>query len=269
MLRRVTLFAVTLMLCLPPGDADARRKKKRRSKTPEQYVYLDGTKERVFWNDGDSFRVLRGNRKGTKVRLSGYNTLESYGPVHFWGAFHGWKLYDLAKDGTKLARATVWDCRSLGPKDGYGRLLVECAELTKAILKAGFAHVMAINADANPVHLKIQAKAQADRRGIWKWGIPARIVTSIHSTDENKDNPKYKGTAYNRVVDTRTGGSWTIKHTVAFKPCDAWCNGGSCMVYVPFQVRFGKKRPVCAKKGRDNRMVANPSALGYPFKDKW
>jgi len=270
LLRLTVVSLLTLAFTLPAMDADARRRRgKKKSKTPEQYVYLDGVKERVFWNDGDSFRVLRGNRKGEKARITGYNTLESYGPVHFWGAYHGWKLYDLAKDGMKLARSQAWECRTLGPKDGYGRILVECGGLTKEILAKGYAHVMVIGKDANPEHVKIQLKAQNQRKGIWQWGIPARIVTSIHSTDENKDNPKYKGIAYNRVCDTRTGQSWTVKHTTAFKPCDAWCNGGSCMVYVPFDVRFGDKRPICAKKGRDNRLVASPKNLGYPLPDKW
>lgn len=264
----LSLLLVAAVMIAAPSDAQARRAKKKKSKTPEQYVYLDGTKERVFWNDGDSFRVLRGNRKGTKARITGYNTLESYGPVHFWGAYHGWKLYDLAKDGTKMARATIWECKALGPKDGYGRILVDCPDLTKAILAAGLAHVFSIGKDANPEHVKIQLQSQNQRKGIWKWGIPARIVTSIHSIDENKDDPRYAGTAYNRVCDTRTGMSWTVKHNTAFKPCDAWCNGGSCMVYVPFNVRFGEKRPLCAKKGRENRLAVPPN-LGYPLKDKW
>jgi endonuclease YncB( thermonuclease family) len=253
-------LAVALTV-LAPGAAQGKRKQ---PKTPKQFLYLDGVKEQVNWNDGDSFRVLNGPRKGVKARMSGYNTLESYGPVHFWGSYHAYQLYDLGKDGMKLARSAPWNCKSLGPKDGYGRIIVACADLTKAILAKGYAHVFAVGSDPDPDYIAIQLKAQNDREGIWKWGIPARIVTSIHSTLERPDKPE----SYNRVCDTRTGRSWVVKHRTAFKPCDAWCDGGSCMVYVPFEVRFGDKRPACMRQGRDNRLTTPPH-LGYPLKDSW
>ena len=53
MIRCATVLAMALLLVLPAsGATHARRGRKKRSKTPEQYVYLDGVKERVFWNDG-------------------------------------------------------------------------------------------------------------------------------------------------------------------------------------------------------------------------
>ena len=79
----------------------------------------------------------------------------------------------------------------------------------------------------------------------------------IHSTLEDRGKAK----SYNRVCDTRTGASTAIDHAAAFEPCDGWCHGGSCMVYVPFEVRYGDKRPECAKRGRDNRF-ALPDHIG-------
>lgn len=256
----LALLTVGAVLLTTVRPAEARRGR-RKGKTPPQFLYLDGAKERVFWNDGDSFRVLDGPRKGTKARLAGYNTLESYGPVHFWGGFHAYELYHLAKKGMKLARSKTWECRSLGTADGYGRIIVECPELRRDILAQGYAHVFAVGSDPDPELVAIQLKAQDERKGIWAKGIPAQIVTSIHSTLENPGKPE----AYNRVCDTRTGKSWTVKHKVAFKPCDAFCRGGSCMVYVPFKERFGDKRPACTKTQGDLNRLVLPSHLGDPM----
>lgn len=263
LLRALVLFVCAFAVLLPSGEADARRKKKKR-KTPDQYVILDGIRERVNWNDGDSFRVLEGPNKDTKARIMGYNTLESYGPVHFWGGFHGYELYDIAKAGTKLARGTEWECESVGDKDGYGRILVKCPKLTEAIIRAGYAHLFAIDDPPDPELVRIQLDAQRRRAGIWSKGIPSEIVTSIHSTDENKDGKK---TSYNRICNTQTGMSSVITHETAFKPCDAWCHGGSCMLYVPFEIRFGDKRPECMRRGRDLR-VSPPAHVGNPLKPR-
>lgn len=247
---RVMVVLVGVLVLFPwsePVEA------KRRHKAKPQYVILDGDRTRVNWNDGDSFRVLRGPRKDTKARLMGYNTLESYGPVHFWGGFTAWQLSDMAKEGTRFAKTSEWDCESEGKQDRYGRILVNCPELTKGILAAGLAHVFTVGADADPEHLAIQLEAQNKRRGIWKWGIPARIVSSIHSGDEHPEDPSWR--PYNRVCDTRTGKSWTIPHTETYRPCAAWCNGGSCMVYVPFKVRYGSDRPACLRQGSKSRLV--------------
>ena len=79
-----------------------------KSKARPQFVIVDGERMRVNWSDGDSFRVIRGPRKGMKARLMGYNTLESYGPVHFWGGFDGYNLYDVAKDATAFVKTSCW-----------------------------------------------------------------------------------------------------------------------------------------------------------------
>ena len=84
-------------------------------------VYLNGVPSPVYFNDGDSFRVLAGKFAGSKARLAGYNTLESYGPVHFWGLQHGYDFYDNAKAGTELAKSQVWECMSRDGGGGYGR----------------------------------------------------------------------------------------------------------------------------------------------------
>ena len=50
-------------------------------------IILNGEKTAVYFNDGDTFKVLSGPLKGKRSRLYGYNTLEAYGPVHRWGSF--------------------------------------------------------------------------------------------------------------------------------------------------------------------------------------
>jgi endonuclease YncB( thermonuclease family) len=229
------------------------------------YVILDGLRTRVVWNDGDSFRIIRGPKKDVRARLADYNTLESYGPVHFWGAFHGYELYDLAKEGTKIAKKGVWECRATGKGGGYGREVIHCPDLSRELISLGLAHLFGVESKPNPALLKLQIEAQNKRLGIWSKGIPSHIVTSIHSIEEKKQDGTKRKTAYNRICDTRTGMSRVITHKVVFKTCDSWCYGGSCMVYAPFEVRYGKDRPRCLRKGRSNRLVVHPK-LGYPMR---
>ena len=84
-------------------------------------IRLDGEKVSVYWNDGDSLRVRSGRHKGTRVRLMGYNTLESFGPVHSWGEWTGDDLWALQDEGTRFARSRVWTCKSGGERDHYKR----------------------------------------------------------------------------------------------------------------------------------------------------
>ena len=246
-----------LLLCLAaPSQAKRRGTAKKGKKDTRQWVILDGRKTRVVWNDGDSFRVIRGPHNEMRARLAGYNTLESYGPVHFWGPYHGYDLYDNAKEATVLAKSKVWNCKIQEGSGGYGRALVKCPDLVEAMLTQGLAHVFAVGGKADPKLLAFQREAQNFRRGMWKRSIPSTIVTSIHSTSEKEDEEDKE--VYNRVCDTRTGQSWVTKHSVRFEPCDAWCHGGSCMVYVPFELRYGDKRPECLRKGRQNRLGLPP-----------
>ncbi len=259
---KMFMCCLVVVFVLPefvPKEADARRRRKR-SKTPPQLVVLDGIRERVFWNDGDSFRVTRGPRKGFKARLADYNTLESYGPVHFWGGYNAWDMYLLAKKGTTLARSQEWVCTSRNTSGGYGRVVVHCPKLSEAILRLGYAHLFTVGKTRAPAKLiAIQRKAQNQRRGIWKRGIPSWIVTSIHSMDEPTRDGSVRKKAYNRICDTVTGRTRGWNHTTRFKPCDAFCWGGSCMLYVPFAVRYGKNRPFCMREGWKSRMIPPPT----------
>ena len=82
-------------------------------------VKVNGTPSPVYFNDGDSFRVLEGKYTGTKGRLAGFNTLESHGPVHRWGKWTAKELYINAKMATRNAERGSWACQSEGEKDIY------------------------------------------------------------------------------------------------------------------------------------------------------
>jgi micrococcal nuclease len=250
-MRLLTVLLVALLWLVPHGEAQARS-----SKAKPQFVTVDGERLRVNWSDGDSFRVIRGSRKGMKARLMGYNTLESYGPVHFWGGFDGYNLYDVAKEATAFVKTEEWECSTKGDQDHYGRVLVDCPGLSVAIIRAGLAHTFGVGAKADAKLVEAQLDSQNKRKGMWKWGIPARIVTSMHSGDEKPSDPDWR--PYNRVCDTATGASWTVSHDRVFKVCEGWCHGGSCMMYVPFKQRYGDQRPSCLRRGHDNRMVLPP-----------
>ena len=262
--RLARVLFVLVMLLLLSAPAVAKRSSKKKSDT-RQWVVLDGRKTRVVWNDGDSFRIIRGPHKDMRARLAGYNTLESYGPVHFWGPHHAYELYDNAKAGTQLAKSTVWECETREGGGGYGRTLVECPKLREEMIRQGVAHVFAVVGKADPALMAVQLDAQRNRRGMWKRTIPSTIVTSIHSITEKEGEEGAE--VYNRVCDTATGRSWKVKHKATFKACDAFCHGGSCMVYVPFELRYGDKRPECLRRGRDNKLVL-PSHLGEPLKQR-
>ncbi len=184
-------------------------------------VILNGELVQVTFNDGDSFRVLSGDLKGAKARLAGYNTLESYGPVHQWGTWTAKELYVIAKMATLHARRGVWECTSDGETDTYGRMLVECLTLREDLVRRGMAHVMTI--DDNPgdaTLLAAQREAQAERRGIWAHGIPAFILTSLHSAEEDTTG---EGT-YNRLVSTDDAHSVKWKHSNRYGECDNVCH---------------------------------------------
>ena len=53
-------------------------------------VNLDGIEIEVKWDDGDTFHGVHPDGRKIKARLNGYNTLESYGPVHQWGEWIDW-----------------------------------------------------------------------------------------------------------------------------------------------------------------------------------
>lgn len=112
--------------------------------TQKQHITLDGDKVPVFFNDGDSFRVVgRHPRPDFKARIGQFNTLESYGPVHRWGEWSARELYKIAKKATDVARSGEWTCESRKKDDGtqitdsYGRVLVNCPDLAEALVRQG------------------------------------------------------------------------------------------------------------------------------------
>ena len=274
--RRVLVSLVVLTLGLGGAlgaAASSARAGEGKGKKPKQTILLDGIREHVNFNDGDSFRILDGPRKGQKARLIRYNTLESYGPVHFWGSANGWDLYHVNERDQELAKSEEWECETSGQADGYGRILVLCPELRKRMIQEGLAHVYAYKDEPDPDLVKLMHQAQDERRGMWKYGVPTHIVTSIHSIDEGKEGDSEEigsggsKKAYNRVADTKTGKTFAVEHELVYKACDAFCHGGSCLIYVPFKVRFGEDRPACMRGpgGEKNRLVPDPS-LSEPMR---
>ncbi len=209
---------------------------------PQTKVFLNGVPAPVFFNDGDSFTVLGGPLEGSKTRLAGYNTLESFGPVHRWGDWNAHELYVVAKMATLNARRGIWHCHSDMSRDGYGRTLWTCPDLIVDQLRKGLAHVMLVGDEpAPPEHLAAMRLAQAEKRGIWAKGVPEFVLTSLHSKDEG-----YEGTNYNRLVSTNDGHSTKWIHNDVYKECDEVCHtSGTCMVYVAMNRRFGPGRAAC------------------------
>ncbi len=181
-------------------------------------VFLNGVPTPVNFNDGDSFRILAGPMAGSQSRLGGYNTLESFGPVHQWGTWTRQELYHFAKMATQNGRRGVWHCESDLKKDGYGRLLWFCKDLAIDQVRKGLAHTMSVTEDPGDADvLKAQAEAMAARRGIWAKGIPDYVLTSNHSAAEGYPDP------YNRLVSTKDGSSRKWQHNQTYAECSATC----------------------------------------------
>ncbi len=205
-------------------------------------IVLDGAEAEVRWSDGDSFEVRSGPLAGTDVRLVGYNTLESYGPVHRWGSWTPRELYEIARTSKDLASARTWTCTSGGKRDAYRRLLVSCPDAALALVEAGHAFAFAVDDPPDPALLAAQRRAIEAKVGIWAKGAPAAIVTSVHPAKDGKP-------AYDRVVDLATGTSRKVEHGNAYGVCEEVCPkeaGGSCMVHVPFESRY-ENRPDCLR----------------------
>ena len=206
------LVALTLGALVPPS-VDA--------KEPQTKVYINGKPTPVFFNDGDSFRVLGGSYQGTKARLAGYNTLESYGPVHSWGDWTEKEMYVLAKMATLHARKGVWHCETDGKTDTYGRMLLWCPDLATELVRGGYAHAMSIDDEpGKPELLEAQRDAIVNQRGMWAHGVPAFILTSLHSVEEDVDG---HGT-YNRLVSSEDAHSVKWKHQNRYSECDKVCH---------------------------------------------
>lgn len=237
---------------------------------PASRVYLNGRPTPVYFNDGDSFRVLGGPLMGTKARLAGFNTLESYGKVHRWGGWTKKELYWNAKMATLNARRGVWHCSSKDlKKDTYGRILWYCLDLAVDQVRRGYAHVMSVN--HNP-GLSILIAAQNDaikhRRGMWAHGRPEYVLTSLHSAAEGGGKD---GKTYNRMVSTRDGHSAKWAHTKEYEKCSEICSGerrvSEDVVDKMTQLLLKEKElePILKKltKHHPRQMVSDYLRLGY------
>jgi endonuclease YncB( thermonuclease family) len=213
-LRSVTVALLTVILCAL-GSSSALA-------IPATKVFLNGVPTPVFFNDGDSFRVLAGKHKGTRARMVGFNTLETYGPVHQWGEWTFKELYVNSKMGTLNARNGIWRCSTEKfERDTYGRILWDCPGLAVDQVWRGYAHAMTVTDEASsPALLAAQHDAQEHKRGMWSHGIPHYILTSLHSFDEARARA---GKNYNRVVSTGNGHSAKWLHDDVYKECDEVC----------------------------------------------
>lgn len=187
---------------------------------PAAKVVLNGKAVPVFFNDGDSFRVLKGSKKGAKARLAGYNTLESHGAVHQWGTWTTKELYHVAKIATLYGRQGSWTCETDGATDTYGRMLVHCPELAENMVRRGYAHALSIDDTPSDAKLLAAQKEAIDaKRGIWAHGIPEFVLTSLHSVEEDVEG---HGT-YNRLVSSKDGHSIKWKHSNEYQECENVC----------------------------------------------
>jgi micrococcal nuclease len=206
----------------------------------EATVVVGGRALDVIWEDGDTLTFLSGPRKGRDARLMGFNTLESYGPVHRWGDWTPTELWQLALGAAGAAAAEPWECTLGHGKDAYGRLLLDCPKARRRLIEAGWAHVFAYDDPADPADLAAQRAARADGLGIWAKGTPETIVTSVNA-DEG-------GLVFMRVVSCRTGETRAEHQREDYQICDEICHGpaisGSCMLFVPFDRRY-ENRPEC------------------------
>ena len=187
---------------------------------PRTKVVVNGLMSPVYFNDGDTFRVLSGQLSGTKARLEGFNTLESFGPVHSWGSWSTRELYVNAKTATLHARRGIWRCSWDKRVDGYGRGLFKCPELAIHMIRTGMAHAMTVTAQPSPeIYLEAQREAIKHRRGMWAGGVPKYVLTSLHSVDEKPS----QNWAYNRLVSTHDGHSERWIHGETYGECHNVC----------------------------------------------
>jgi endonuclease YncB( thermonuclease family) len=204
-------------------------------------IVLQGRTTQVQWNDGDTFTFRSGRFSGKTARLVGYNTLESYGPVHRWGEWSPAELYDLAIAARNSAAETRWACTKQPKKDTYGRLLVDCPGARKALIESGLAHVFAYSSAPEETDMKAQRAARSAQIGIWKKGRPEHIVTNV-SADET-------GRVFLRVASARTGTTERRHQRHDYKACDEICEGpsvsGSCMIFIPYAARYSVP-PICS-----------------------
>lgn len=238
---------------------------------PASIVFLNGNPTAVFFNDGDSFRVLQGGMTGMKARLSGYNTLESFGAVHQWGGWNAHELFVNAKMATLNARRGVWHCTSDMKTDTYGRTLWWCPDLAADQIRKGLAHVMSVTDSAGDATLlAAMNEAKAAKVGMWAKGTPDWILTSLHSVEEDTEG---HGT-YNRMVSTIDGHSAKWRHDEQYQECQVVCDDGAeDGVRIQGAINALKAEPALAGAWAHERpysddeltLLVNDFARGKPF----
>ncbi len=210
-------------------------------------LLIDGEQAQVRWTDGDTFRILSGPHRGRRARLVGVNALETFGPVHRIGAAERGMLLAVARRSAELAASAGGRCETDGRADRYGRLLADCPEAARALVRAGHAMVFAVDAPPDAGLLALQREAQRARLGIWAGGAPPLVPTSLHSAAEQ--GLGLRG-AYDRVADTRTGVAGAQAHARVYRVCEEVCVGSgpdrACMTHVPVERRY-RNRPGCLR----------------------
>lgn len=238
MLKNIKLFfPLALAFFSLASAADSERSRRR-----ECDITLDGETTRVFFNDGDTMKVLSGQYKNSRVRIEGFNTLETYGYVHQWLGNSAKKLHSVAKLATKRAQEGSWHCVMQKGVDSYGRRVARCDDLALELLSAGLAHAYSIDKKkALKSYLAKQKDAQNQALGMWANGVPDYIITSLHSVLEGHEK------TYDRHISTVDGTSKLVRHEKEYATCQKVCidHGSSCMIYIPYNERYGRNRAYC------------------------
>lgn len=206
-------------------------------------VTLDGVQVLARWDDGDTFATPAEDGSRKNARLAGYNTLESYGPVHRWGDWDAGELYLLSKEAGEVASSKPWVCFDTGQGGGYGRSLVDCPELRQELLRRGLAHSFVMKGEALVDDLAAQQEAMRSGAGMWARGTPDWLTTSVHSLDEREGQIQ----TYNRVVSTADGHAERRMHEESYAACSEVCPADSCMIYVPYEQRYGDEKAACLR----------------------
>ena len=200
-------------------------------------VILDGVQLEADWDDGDTFSAKQPEtQEKISARLFGFNTLESYGPVHQWGEWTEQELYTIAKEAGVFARSKTWTCTDTKNGGGYGRKLVDCPDLRKEMLESGYAHPFSIGNAAPQEDMDAMQKGIMEKKGMWAKGAPKFLITSLHSQEEKPDKE-----VYNRVCDLSNGQCEEKGHNTTYSVCEKVCFEDSCMTYVPFAQRYRNK----------------------------
>jgi endonuclease YncB( thermonuclease family) len=207
-------------------------------------ILLDGAVVEAWWDDGDTFSIANPDGgKRIRARLDGFNTLESYGPVHRWGDWTALELYGLAKDSGERARSEQWTCMTQEGTGGYGRIRVDCPDLRAALLSEGLAMVFAIDEPPRDEDLVAMKAAVEAKVGMWAQGAPEGLITSLHSLDEKEDQEN----TYHRILSLETGMADKHVHSDTHTACEEVCLEGSCMTYVPYKQRYGHAVAECIR----------------------